>query len=262
MGDKDQPQLSQTDAFHSGAFEVVQPQDGGYRSGMDALLLAAAVSPQAGGNLADLGAGTGVAGLAAINLNSALHVTLIENSVTMIEMARQNMGLSANRHLSSRVTVIKADVTSSAQMKQQAGLRQEGFDHIVMNPPYNPPHLRAPKDPLRATAFTMAEGGIDAWFRTATWLTKPGGTLNLIYRTENIGEVLACCQGRFGALQFMPVHSRADEPAKRILVRGIRGSRAPLSFTPGFIVHEADGSFTQAANGVFKGMNAIRFPRD
>ncbi|HWT59787.1 MAG TPA: methyltransferase, partial [Rhizobium sp.] len=47
------------DAFHRGAFHLVQPSGRGHRSGMDAMLLAALVADDRPVRVADLGAGAG-----------------------------------------------------------------------------------------------------------------------------------------------------------------------------------------------------------
>ena len=52
------------DAFHRGAFHIVQPNGRGHRSGMDAMLLAALVVDERAIRVADLGAGAGAAGMA------------------------------------------------------------------------------------------------------------------------------------------------------------------------------------------------------
>jgi len=209
------------DKFHDGLFEVLQPAKRGNRSGMDALLLAAALPKNSSGILADLGSGAGVAGLAALNLNPELKLLAVEKNPEMAEL--------------------------------------DSVDSIIMNPPYNMSRQRAPKDIIKAEAFMMGEGGIDAWFRTAAAITKPGGKLAIIYRTENLGELLACSQGRFGGLEIMPIHSRADEAAKRIIVRGTSASRAQMAIVPGFVVHNEDGSFTEKAEAVFKGKAHLDF---
>ncbi len=247
------------DKFHDGAFEVLQPSKRGNRSGMDALLLAAALPENSSGVLADLGAGAGVAGLAALNLNRELNLLAVEKNPEMAELARKSMLFSCNTNLSNRSKVIEFDVTSSGVDRLKAGLAPETVNHIIMNPPYNTSRERAPKDELKAEAFMMGEGGIDAWFRTAAAILRPGGTIAIIYRTENLGEVLACSQGRFGGLEIMPIHSRADEAAKRIIVRGTRASRAPMAIVPGFVVHKMDGSFTDSADAIFKGKTHLDF---
>ena len=81
----------------------------------------------------------------------------------------------------------------------------------------------------------------------------------MIYRTENLGEILACAQSRFGGIEILPIHSRANEAAKRLLVRGKRGSRTPFSLSPGFVVHQANGSFTPKAKEIFDGKARLEF---
>jgi len=58
------------DAFHRGAFHVVQPKGRGHRSGMDAMLLAALVGDERTIRVADLGAGAGAAGMAVASRRS------------------------------------------------------------------------------------------------------------------------------------------------------------------------------------------------
>ena len=205
-----------------------------------------------------MGAGAGVAGLAALNLNADLDLLEVEKNPQMVELARRTLLLEKNKVLRTRSKVIEADVTANAASRAKAGLESESVAHAIMNPPYNPITLRAPKDSARAEAFMIGDGGIDAWFRTAASIIRPGGTLSLIYRTEQLGDILACMQGRFGGLEILPLHSRGDEASKRLIVRGTRGSRAPLALLPGFVIHQDDGSFTDEAEGIFSGASRLK----
>lgn len=247
------------DKFHDGSFEVLQPSGRGNRSGLDALLLAATLPKNSSGVLADLGAGAGVAGLAALNLNHDLELLAVEKNPVMAELARKSLQLNGNSSFYSRTKIIEHDICASGVDRLKAGLANDCVNHIIMNPPYNSSRERPPQDPMKAEAFMMGEGGIDSWFRTAAAILRPGGTIAIIYRTENLGEVLACSQGRFGGLEIMPIHSRADEAAKRIIVRGTRASRAPMAIVPGFVVHNEDGSFTEKADAIFKGKAHLDF---
>ena len=40
----------------------------------------------------------------------------------------------------------------------------------------------------------------------------------------------------------MPIHPRDGSPATRLILRGIKGSRAPLQIRAGLVLHNADGS--------------------
>lgn len=57
-----EPSLSQ-DAFWRGAFHLVQPRKGAYRSGLDGLLVASGVAADASGHALDMGAGRGPSAL-------------------------------------------------------------------------------------------------------------------------------------------------------------------------------------------------------
>ncbi len=247
------------DAFHDGAFKVLQPKSSGHRAGLDSLLVGAALPPNAKGIVADLGAGVGVVGLAALNLNSGLQLVQVEIDPDVVDLARKSLELAGNESFASRTRIVEADVTLSGVKRVEAGLESESVDHVVLNPPYNYASERPSPDPERAAAHMLGNCGLDPWLRTAAAITRPGGTIALIYRTKNIADVMASCQGRFGGLEVLPVYSKPDEAAQRIVVRGVRGSRAPFSILPGLLVHKADGTFTKQADKIFKGKEYLQF---
>lgn len=247
------------DDFFHGRFQVAQPLDSGHRSGSDALLIAACLPEGASGKLADLGAGAGVAGLAAACANPALDVTLVERNPHMVEIAKANLRLRPNLAFANRTAVLAADVTLSGEKRQAAGLKENTFDFVIMNPPYNHDAQRPSPDVLKSEAHVMGLFGLDAWMRTATAVLKPSGVLSMIYRSEKISEICACSQGRFGGIAIVPVHSRSDEPAKRILLQMTKGSRAPLKLMPGIVLHEPDGRATALADALMNGDARVTF---
>ncbi len=248
-----EPQVSR-DAFLNGKLEVLQPKKKGHRSGLDAILLASALPANISGRVADLGSGSGVAGLAAIALRPQLEVQLVEHNSHMAQLAFQSSKLLKNSPLAKRIDVLEADVTLTGERREKAGLLPDSFDFVMMNPPYNDAKTnRASTDKLRAEAHIMGVGGLDAWMRTATTILKPRGMLVMIYRAQSIGQIIAATQGRLGGLTIMPVYSRANEAAKLLLIRATKGSRAPLTIVPPLVVHNANGRFTQKAKAVLDG---------
>ncbi len=241
------------DAFHRGAFEVVQPLKSGHRAGSDALLLAAALPSGTSGVLADLGAGAGVAGLAALAMNSDLEAVLVEMDPVMAFCARQTLELPVNSHLSRRAKVIEADIRLTGAGRREAGLVDAGYDFVIANPPYYSQDERPSPDARRKLAHVMEEGGLVAWMRTAAAILKPRGVAFIVWRPQQISELLEAAKGRFGGLQILPLHARGDAPAGRIIVRATRGSRAPLVLLPGIVLHEADGKPTLTARLLLNG---------
>ncbi|MEM9104690.1 MAG: methyltransferase, partial [Pseudomonadota bacterium] len=228
------------DAFHRGCFYLMQPKGRGHRAGLDAMLLSALVPQLARGRLADFGAGAGAAGMAVASRCRDLRVVLIEREPDMVKCARLSIALEQNAALAGQVSVLEADVTLRGTERQAAGLDDVSFDHVIMNPPFNSSEDRATPDVLKAAAHAMPKGMFEGWIRSASAVCKPNGQLSLIARPQSMMEILQACEGRFGGLQFTPVHPRPDQEAIRLLMTGIKGNRAKLSFGTPLFIHDAD----------------------
>ena len=229
------------DAFHRGAFWLVQPA-GGHRAGMDAMMLAAAVPTDFAGRLADLGAGAGAAGLAVAARCRKASVVLVERSPQMVGFAEQTLALPENRFLRDRVSLLCADVTVAGERRRAAGLTDRSFDYAIMNPPFNPPADRATPDILKRQAHVMEDGHLERWIRTASAIVKPRGGLALIARPSLIGAIVAALDGRFGAVRVKPIHPHPQARAIRIVMRAIRGSRGALTLEPPLALHAGPGA--------------------
>ena len=248
------------DAFHRGAFHVVQPKGRGHRSGMDAMLLAALVADERRIRVADLGAGAGAAGMAVASRLDLAEVVLFERSPDMAEFARKSLLLPENGRFADRVSVIEADVTLTGKDRNEAGLLDDRFHHVIMNPPFNDASDRLTPDALKAEAHAMTEGLFERWIRTAGAIMIPGGQLSLIARPESIGEIIAACGRRFGGIEITPIHPREGESAVRILVTAIKGSRARLALRAPLIMHgEGTHKFSDFVDDLNNGRAA--YPR-
>lgn len=228
------------DAFHRGAFHLVQPKGRGHRAGMDAMMLAALVEADGPVRVADLGAGAGAAGLAVAARLPQSQVVLFERAGEMAAYARRSLALPENTALAGRVAVIEADVTLKGNARRAAGLDDDAFDHVIMNPPFNDGKDRRTPDALKAEAHAMTETLFEDWLRTAGAILKPGGQVSLIARPESIAEIIAACGRRFGGLEITPLYPRAAEGAVRILATAIKGSRARLALRPPLVMHDGD----------------------
>ena len=229
------------DAFHHGKYHLVQPK-GGHRAGMDAMLLAATVPDGAGGRVADLGSGAGAAGLAVAARVPGVAVTLVERSDVMLDFARRTMALEQNDWLRERVEVVGADVTLRGDARRAAGLGDDAFDWVILNPPFNDPSDRRTPDPLRAEAHAMTDGEMfEHWLRTAGAIMRPGGQVSVIARPRSIRPILDALAGRFGGVEVTPVHPRLGDEAIRILVTAIKQSRGSLNFQPPLVIHDGAG---------------------
>ncbi|TPP10100.1 tRNA1(Val) (adenine(37)-N6)-methyltransferase [Rhizobium glycinendophyticum] len=226
------------DAFHRGAFHLVQPVGRGHRAGMDAMLLASLVLDERPVRIADLGAGAGAAGLAVAARLPEASIVLVERSPDMAVFARKSLALPQNAGIASRAEVVEADVTLTGRARVAAGLADDSFHHVIMNPPFNDPCDRKTPDVLKAEAHAMTDDLFESWIRTAGAITIPGGQLSLIARPQSIADIIAACGRRFGGIEITPIHPRAGENATRILVTAIKGSRARLQLRAPLLMHD------------------------
>lgn len=247
------------DAFHRGAFHIVQPKGRGHRAGMDAMLLASLVDDDRAIKVADLGAGAGAAGLAVASRLSRASVTLFERSPDMVAFAEKGLALAENSRLTGRISVVAADVALTGKARNAAGLIDDSFHHVIMNPPFNDGSDRLTPDRLKAEAHAMPEGLFETWLRTASAILIPGGQLSLIARPESAGEIIVACGRRFGGIEITAIHPHLGENAVRILVTAIKGSRARLSLRFPLVMHEAGGHpFTPYVDDLNNGRIAYR----
>ncbi|MGE0205138.1 MAG: tRNA1(Val) (adenine(37)-N6)-methyltransferase [Hyphomicrobiaceae bacterium] len=226
------------------------------------MLLSAAVPVRRQGpaeRLIDVGAGAGLVGLAAAMRAPGLEVTLLEIEPELAALATRNAALNG---LSPRTRVVVADVSAAWSELAATGLATAQFDHAAANPPYET-HGRGtpPPDPLRARANVMTAEGLDDWARLLAAVVKPGGTVTVIHRADALPRLLSAFGGRFGGLSVLPLFPAFERPAHRLLLHGIKGSRAPLTLHRGFVLHDADGKPSADIQAVLAGEATIDIVR-
>lgn len=235
------------DLFLDGRLTIHQPAEG-YRAGMDALVLGAAVAGLGAATAADVGCGVGTAMLAAATLSPATAFTGIELDADAAVLARRNV--DCNR-LEGRVRVVEADALTPTP--ELVG----GFDLVFSNPPFFD-DLRAIRAPAQARIKAWVAGvPLEVWLKAMVRLAAPKGQLLVLHRAERLGEILAWLPGRAGDVRVYPLRPAADQPAKRVLVLARKGSRAPLRLLKGLDLHpvqpDGAGRFTPEAAAVFAG---------
>ena len=242
------------DAFYGGRFHLLQPAGSGFRGGLDALLLAASIPASRQGKAADLGSGAGTAGFATAARCPNLRLTLVENQPAMAAFARRSIDLPENALLAPRLGVVEADLLSKRGAREAAGLFDGSFRTVLTNPPFHPAGSRVSPDALKNAARAIPSPDFLAgWIRTAAILLEDGGLFALLARPDNLPDILAGVPNRFGDLRILPVHSRADRPAIRILVHARRGSNAPLSLLAPVVLHGPDGALTELGAAIGTG---------
>lgn len=235
------------DGFLGGRLTVLQPAKG-YRAGIDAVLLAAAVRAEPGQSVLDLGCGAGVAALCLGARVPGLALSGLELQPDYADLARRN---AAENGIA--IAVHTGDLAA-----MPPALRQQNFDHVIANPPYYHARARtAATDTGRETAHA-GETPLHGWIDAATRRLRPGGWLTMIQRATRLRDVLGACDERLGTLTVWPVQARIGQPAQLVLITARKGGRTPLTLRNPLILHEGSAhesdreSYTESLRGVLR----------
>lgn len=228
---------------------VVRQPVRGYRAGIDAVLLAG--TARAGeGPLLDLGAGVGTVGLCAAVRCPDLHVTLVERTPELAALARDNI---AANDLVDRAEVVEAEIGEALPPHAAGVLKGGSFAHVVANPPY---HDQAAGTsslwPLKAVSHAMTSDALELWARFMARMAAPGGRATMIHKADALPRILSAFENRFGALTILPIHPREGAPAIRVIVDGIKGSRAPLTIKQGLVLHGEGNAFLPEIDAILR----------
>ena len=242
------------DRLLGGQVRLLQPAKG-YRAGMDAALLAAAVDAQPGERVLEAGCGAGAVLFQAAARTPEAKFVGVERDLDALALAQRNVALNGAQ---GRVSVRAGDVGRGFAGQGFLKPGERPFDVAVANPPFfdDPDALRAPAPEKRAA--WIADAGLDAWTRFLLKAVREGGQVVLIHRAERLGDLLALLGATAGSFQIRPVHPFADAPAKRVLVRATKTGKAPLMLLPPLVLHERGGKkHTAEADAIFRGEAAL-----
>jgi tRNA1(Val) A37 N6-methylase TrmN6 len=240
------------DAFLGGRLYLRQPK-WGHRAGHDAVLLAAATRARPGDRVVDLGAGIGAAGLALASRVGGLDLVLVDFDRGLAELARNNAacnGIAAD--------TIVLDVTSRAEAFAAAGLTPDSVDVVMMNPPFNnPARHRGSPDRAREVAHMAAPSTLEDFTHAARRMLKSGGVLTMIWRADGLAAVLSALGRGFGSLAILPVHGDAAKPAIRVLIRAVKGGRAPTQLLAALSLNDESAASKKKLDDVLEGRGVL-----
>ena len=236
------------DYFLGDRLTVRQPVKG-YRAGIDAVLLAA-TARSGESPILDLGAGVGTVGLCAAVRCPDVNVTLLERTSALADLARANI---AANDLASRVAIVEAEIGEALPPDAARALPASTFAHVLANPPFHDEGAGTSSLwPLKAVAHAMTSDALESWARFMARMAMPGGRATIIHKAEALPRILSAFENRFGALTILPIHPRAEAPAIRVIVDGVKGSRAPLVLKPGLILHGPGNAFLPEIDAILR----------
>lgn len=218
-----------------GGFGIYQRPDG-LRFGSDAVLLArlAPVSPY--DVVYDLCSGMGIVAFLLAARHPSARVVGLELQpalVAMAEASRRRNGVSCER-LSFRQSDVR---TPEKDLVRTA-------DVVVANPPYYVPGCGAPAEQVeRALARHEYTLNLEELMCTAAAYLRQRGRLVIIHLAERVPELFAAaCRHHLTPTSLTPIYSRAQVPARLVVVSFCFEGRQSLSIEPAVVLYADDGT--------------------
>lgn len=239
------------DDFLNGQLRIWQPIHG-YRAATDPVLLAAACPAIAGETVLDLGCGVGTAALC-LGARIDLQLTGLELQQDYAELAERN---AAENDIPLRV--IAGDLA-----EMPLPLREESFDHVILNPPFFGPGKKA-KDPGRARG-RQEETHLAVWIDSALRRLKQKGWITTILTIERLPEVIVSLNGRAGSISIQPLTSRPGRAASRFILKARKAARGPAKLSNPLILHSGSAhlrdmdDFSEAARAILRDGGSLKF---
>jgi len=178
----------------------------------------------------------------------ALEVWCVDCDAATLALVRAARGRSENAAFAARVQIAEGDVAAPPQTWRPPAPRAQA---VMMNPPFTPDGAgRRSPDAARQRARGLTGDGLAPWLLAARRLLVPGGFLAVVAPPALLPQLPG---DGFGATRVFPILSRADAPARRVVVTARLGRRSPLALMPPIVMHDRGGRFSAAAERILSG---------
>lgn len=237
------------DDLQAGGLKIIQSEEV-FSFSIDAILLARYVSLKRHDRVLDIGTGNGVIPLLLTTRHEQRRtgkITALEFQERLAGMARRNV---EGNGLQDLIEVVHGDA------REAVGLfGREQFDVVTCNPPYRPAgigdqslneHVKIAKHEITLT--------LEQAIAAAAGQCRFEGKVAMVHRPDRLAEIYAIMRAhRLEPKRTLLVHPRLDRRPNVVVVEAIKGGRPELRIDPPFIVHNTDGTYTQAMLDIYAG---------
>jgi len=228
-----------------GRVRYAQPRDG-FRSGIEPVLLAAAVPARTGERVLEAGSGSGAALLCLAARVPGISGLGLERDPALVAVAARNAAANGWAELA----FLAADIASARDLGR--------FDHAFANPPYHAAGGTASPDAAHDSARRATPELFGAWAVAMGQRLRPRGTLTWIVAAAVLPACIAALdEAGCTASAVLPLWPRVGRNAKLVLLRGVKGGRSGLRVLPGMVLHGATGGYTTEAEAVLRQGEAL-----
>jgi tRNA1(Val) A37 N6-methylase TrmN6 len=238
------PELSDGALF--GGQMIYRQPVGGYRTGIEPILLAASVPARPGERVLEAGTGAGAGLLALTARIKNLSGTGLESDPAMARLAADN--LAANNCAGVRIDCTQVE----------AWQPDGSYDHAFANPPWHSDCSTPSPLPARRMAKIATGATLHAWIGKLASALRHRGTLTLILPSASfVNATQALAAAQCAEIALMPLWPKPGRAAKLVILQGTRHGKGPGRILPGLIVHEPNGAYTPEANRILRERAAL-----
>ncbi|MDD4188582.1 MAG: tRNA1(Val) (adenine(37)-N6)-methyltransferase [Eubacteriales bacterium] len=228
----------QIDDLQCKGLKLIQ-RAGGFRFGIDAVLLANFAKTAKASKIVDLGTGTGIIPVLLAGKTKAEHITGIEILPEIAEMAKRSVALNK---LEKRVEILNMDLKDSAGF-----LGFEYADMVVSNPPYVNAGCGLLNDSGdRSVARHEIMCTLDDVVMAASNLLKNKGQFNIIHRPERLVDVIcAMRKHNIEPKQMQLIYPGEGKSPNLVLIRGFKAGNPQIKVLEPLYIYNRDGSYSE-----------------
>ncbi len=221
-----------------------QPREG-HRTGLEPVLLAAAIPARAGERVLEGGTGSGAGLLCLAARVTGIRGVGVERDQDMAGLAQRNV---ATNGLTGAIEIVMGDVPA---------FRAGAVDHAFANPPWHDADGTASPMRLKEAAKRAAPGGLAAWIAALAKDVRDGGTVTVVVPAACVPECLgAMAANGCGSVCLCPLWPRQGRAAKLVLLQAVRRGRGPFRLLPGLVLH-GEAGFTPETAAILDGAAAL-----
>ena len=227
------------------SLKLIQKKNG-LTFGTDAFLLYAYMKRKPMAIAADLGAGTGIISLLALNRNKFKTVHAIEVQASFAELIKRNASLNA---LDRTLIVHSTDVRSL-----KADTLGGEVDFVFSNPPYMTTTSGLHNEHNeKFIARHEVMGTISDFCVAANRILKYGGSFYLVYRTDRLCDLLMALRANtLEPKRMTMVYNSPNHAPSLVLVEAKKGAAPGLFTTKPLILTDGNGNETRELTEIYK----------
>ena len=212
---------------------------GGFRFGMDAVLLADFAQVRPGEKVLDLGTGNGILPILLAAKTRGQSFTGLEIQERSADLAERSVRYN---HLEDRIRIVRGDLKEAESIFGSAS-----FEVVVSNPPYMiGQHGLTNTDDAKKIARHEVTMTFRALAQQAAAVLKENGRLFLVHRPFRLAEIMKeLMEVRLEPKRMRLVHPYADREPNMVLLEARKGGNSRITVEKPLVVYERPGIYTR-----------------